>query len=572
MADKPARANIIFVLTDDQGYGDLSCLGNPILKTPALNRLHADSVHLTDFHVAPMCTPTRGELMTGQDALRNGATFVCMGRSLLRADLPPMADILAGNGYHTGHFGKWHLGDNFPYRPQDRGFHETIHHPAFGITSAADYYGNDYFDDHYRHKDEIKLYRGYCTDVWFEEAIRWMQGCHNRNEPFFAYIATNAPHGPLWVPDEYRQPYLNGIRRDEASFFGMIANIDENMAQLERFLLDNGIRDNTILIFMTDNGTATGQDIYNAGMRGKKTSLYEGGHRVPCFIRWPQAGLDGGRDVGGVTRGVDILPTLIDLCDLQAPDGWTCDGLSLASHLRRPDQSVAARISIVQYGHANEDVEFGFTGREQAAVMWRQWRLVQGRELYNVQDDPGQQRDAAAANPELVKSMRDDHAAWWDGVSATLTSYQPLTIGADAENPARLCSCDWAWVYADNQRGMRGCVMDSGAWHVDAARPGLYNFSLRRWPQESGLGISDPAPAMQGVDGSWPAGKALPVASVWLQAGHSEQTLPVPPDATAQSFQMAVERGPATVKSWWHDEQGNQLAGAYYLTIERLRD
>ena len=238
MADKPARANIIFVLTDDQGYGDLSCLGNPILKTPALDRLHAYSVRLTDFHVAPMCSPTRGELMTGQDALRNGATFVCMGRSLLRADLPTMADILAGNGYHTGHFGKWHLGDNFPYRPQDRGFHETIHHPAFGITSAADYFGNDYFDDHYRHKDEIKQYRGYCTDVWFEEAIRWMQGCHNRNEPFFAYIATNAPHGPLWVPDEYRQPYLNGIRRDEASFFGMIANIDENMAQLERFLLD----------------------------------------------------------------------------------------------------------------------------------------------------------------------------------------------------------------------------------------------------------------------------------------------------------------------------------------------
>ena len=287
MPNSPTRPNIIFVLTDDQGYGDLACLGNPILKTPALDRLHADSVHLTDFHVAPVCTPTRGELMTGQDAMRNGATFVCMGRSLLRADLPTLADILADNGYHTGHFGKWHLGDNYPYRPQDRGFHETVHHPAWGITSAADHYGNDYFDDHYRHKDEIKRYRGYCTDVWFEEAMRWMQGCHSRSEPFFAYIATNAPHGPLWVPDEFRQPYLDGIRRDEASFFGMIANIDANMARLERFLLDNGIRDNTLLIFMTDNGTATGQEIYNAGMRGRKTSLYEGGHRVPCFIRWP---------------------------------------------------------------------------------------------------------------------------------------------------------------------------------------------------------------------------------------------------------------------------------------------
>jgi len=571
MSNTQSRPNIIFVLTDDQGYGDLSCLGNPILKTPELDRLHADSVRLTDFHVAPMCTPTRGELMTGQDALRNGATFVCMGRSLLRADLPTMADILAENGYHTGHFGKWHLGDNYPYRPQDRGFHETIHHPAFGITSAADYYGNDYFDDHYRHKDEIKQYLGYCTDVWFEEAMRWMQGCHDRNEPFFAYIATNAPHGPYWVPDEYRRPYLDGIRRDEASFFGMIANIDENMAQLEKFLQDNEIRDNTILIFMTDNGTAMGEGIYNAGMRGRKTSLYEGGHRVPCFIRWPAAGLEGGRDVGGVTRGVDILPTLIELCDLQAPDGWTCDGLSLAAHMRRPDKAVAERTSVVQYGHANEDARTGFTGRDRAAVMWGRWRLVEGRELYNIGEDPGQQQDVAGANPELVKQLRGQYGAWWDGVSGTLTSYQPLTIGADAENPARLCSCDWAWVYADNQRGMRGPVMDSGTWHVNAARAGLYSFTLRRWPEESGLGISDPAPVMQGVDGSWPAGKALPVSSAWLQVGRSEQTLPVPPDATAQTFEIAVERGPTTVKSWWHDEEGNQLAGAYYLTAERVR-
>ncbi|MDE0198180.1 MAG: arylsulfatase [Caldilineaceae bacterium] len=571
MSNTQSRPNIIFVLTDDQGYGDLSCLGNPILKTPVLDRLHADSVRLTDFHVAPMCTPTRGELMTGQDALRNGATFVCMGRSLLRADLPTMADILAENGYHTGHFGKWHLGDNYPYRPQDRGFHETIHHPAFGITSAADYYGNDYFDDHYRHKDEIKQYMGYCTDVWFEEAMRWMQGCHDRNEPFFAYIATNAPHGPYWVPDEYRRPYLDGIRRDEASFFGMIANIDENMAQLEKFLQDNEIRDNTILIFMTDNGTAMGEGIYNAGMRGRKTSLYEGGHRVPCFIRWPAAGLEGGRDVDGVTRGVDILPTLIELCGLQAPDGWTCDGLSLAAHMRRPDKAVAERTSVVQYGHANEGARTGFTGRERAAVMWGRWRLIDGRELYNIGEDPGQQQDVAGANPELVKQLRGLYGAWWDGVEDTLTSYQPLTIGADAENPARLCSCDWAWVYADNQRGMRGPVMDSGTWHVEATRAGLYSFTLRRWPEESGLGISDPAPVMQGVDGSWPAGKALPVASAWLQVGRSEQTLPVPPDATAQTFEIAVERGPTTVKSWWHDEEGNQLAGAYYLTAERVR-
>lgn len=277
-----SRPNVIFVLTDDQGYGDLSCLGNPVLRTPTIDRLYADSVRLSDFHVAPVCTPTRGELMTGHDALRNGATFVCMGRSLLRADLPTMANILADNGYHTGHFGKWHLGDNYPYRPQDRGFHETVYHPAWGITSAPDFFGNDYFDDHYRHRDEIQQYRGYCTDVWFQEAMSWMQGCVKRREPFFAYIATNAPHGPLWVPDLYRQPYLKDVPHNEASFFGMIANIDENITGLERFLLENDLRDNTILIFMTDNGTATGDGVFNAGMRGKKASLYDGGIESPA--------------------------------------------------------------------------------------------------------------------------------------------------------------------------------------------------------------------------------------------------------------------------------------------------
>jgi len=578
MGNNTTRPNIIFILTDDQGYGDLSCMGNPYLKTPSLDRLYNESVRLTDFHVAPMCTPTRGELMTGYDALRNGATFVCMGRSLLRADLPTMANILADSGYHTGHFGKWHLGDNYPYRPQDRGFHETVHHPAFGITSAADYFGNDYFDDIYRHStldratgektEQLEQYQGYCTDVWFEEATKWMGDCHNRNEPFFAYIATNAPHGPLWVPDQYRQPYLNDVQRNEASFFGMIANIDENMARLERFLVENELRDNTILIFMTDNGTATGENVFNAGMRGKKTSLYDGGHRVPCFIRWPDGGLTGGQDVSGVTRSIDILPTLIDLCKVDAPDGWRCDGLSLAANLRQPKLPVAERMSIIQYGHLNEG-HWGKTDKDYAAVLWQEWRLVHGHELYNIQRDPGQTEDVADENGDLVKRLQEHYEGWWSELGSTLTTYQPITLGAEAENPVRLCSADWAWAYVDNQANLRGCVMESGTWHVDVARAGRYSLTLRRWPEESGLGIAAPAPVMQGVDGHFPEGKALPVASAWLRAGKNEETQTVLPDATAQTFEMVLEQGATTIQSWWHDGQGNALAGAYYLTAER---
>ena len=624
------RPNVIFILTDDQGYGDLSYTGNPVLRTPALDRLQAESVRFTDFHVCPVCTPTRGELLTGRDALRNGATFVCMGRSLLRADLPTAADIFAANGYRTGHFGKWHLGDNYPYRPQDRGFQETIWHPSWGITSAADFHGNDYFDDVYRHRDTLEEFRGYCTDVWFEQATAWIRRCRRSGDPFFAYLATNAPHGPLWVPDHYRDPYRDAVARgdataDHASFFAMIACIDENLARLDWFLHQHDLYDNTILIFMTDNGTAHGEAVYNARMRGKKASLYDGGHRVPCLLRWPAGGIGGiraggplpaqdaatggsgppsaqraatavndplstqravtggeaagsvtggtqttGRDVPGVTRATDLLPTLIDLCGLRVDPGVEFDGVSLGGVARGTEAALPERMTVVQYGHSNDGPDFGRTGKHVAAVLWGRWRLVGGSELYDIAADPGQAYDVAARHPDVAARMRDYYEAWWAGVDGNLERYQPLTIGAAEENPMRLCSADWAWAYADNQGNIRAPVTGSGTWHVQAARAGTYSFTLRRWPQESGLGIAAPAPPLRGVDGGWPAGNALPVASAWLRAGGAEQTLPVADGATEVSFRLPLERGPAQIRSWWIDAAGSHLAGAFYLTAERL--
>ena len=599
-----SRPNVIFILTDDQGYGDLSYTGNPVLRTPALDRLQTESARFTDFHVCPVCTPTRGELMTGRDALRNGATFVCMGRSLLRADLPTAADIFAANGYRTGHFGKWHLGDNYPYRPQDRGFQETIWHPSWGITSAADFFGNDYFDDVYRHRDALEEFRGYCTDVWFEQATAWIRRCLRAGDPFFAYIATNAPHGPLWVPEHYRDPYRDAVARggvtaDHASFFAMIACIDENLARLDWFLHQNDLYDDTILIFMTDNGTAHGEAVYNARMRGKKDSLYDGGHRVPCLLRWLAGGIGGqhasgalpdeaataggagagslaggtlaaGRDVPDVTRATDLLPTLVDLCGLRVEPGVEFDGVSLAGVARGTESALPERMTVVQYGHPNEHPAFAKTGKFVAAVLWGRWRLVDGSELYDVAADPGQARDVAAHHPEVVARMRDHYEAWWAGVDGNLETYQPLTIGAAEENPMRLCSADWAWAYSNIQADIRSPATGSGTWHVHAAHAGTYCFTLRRWPQESGLGIAAPAPPLQGVDGGWPAGNALPVASAWLRAGGAEQTLPVPDGATEATFRLPLERGPAQIRSWWIDAAGNHLAGAFYLTAERL--
>jgi arylsulfatase A-like enzyme len=197
------QPNVIVVISDDQGYGDLSCHGNPILRTPSLDRLHSESIRLTNFHVAPMCTPTRGQLMTGIDCLKNGAMNVSSGRTLLRRNLTTMPEYLKSTGYATGLFGKWHLGDSYPYRPQDRGFDECVWFPSSHIGSVPDRWLNDYFDDTYLHRDQREQYSGYTTDVFFEQAMQWIANAR-ADKPFFAYIATAAPHQPHYVPEQYR--------------------------------------------------------------------------------------------------------------------------------------------------------------------------------------------------------------------------------------------------------------------------------------------------------------------------------------------------------------------------------
>jgi len=203
-AEPPNRPNVILVMADDQGYGDLGCHGNPVLATPHLDRLYRESVRLTDFHVAPMCTPTRGQLLTGIDALRNGAMNVSSGRTLLRPELPTLADLLAAAGYRTGLFGKWHLGDNYPFRPQDRGFHTSLWFPSSHIGSVPDFWDNDYFDDTFLRDGRRERLSGYCTDVFFAEGIRWMQSQAAEHKPFLAYLPLNAPHSPHFVPASYR--------------------------------------------------------------------------------------------------------------------------------------------------------------------------------------------------------------------------------------------------------------------------------------------------------------------------------------------------------------------------------
>ncbi len=393
------RPNVILIVTDDQGYGDMSCHGNPWLQTPNLDRLYAESVRLEDYHVDPVCTPTRASLMTGRYSSRVGAWTVTQGRQLLKPDEVTMADVFSDSGYRTGMFGKWHLGDTWPYAPRFRGFQDVVRHLAGGIDEIGNPIGNDYFDDTYYRNGLPEKIDGYCTDVFFAECQRFIT--QKSDKPFFAYLPLNAMHRPHTVAEKYSAPFrADGHGEQRSKFFGQIINFDENLGRLLDCLETHELAENTIVIFMGDNGTAAGagtgdpNDGFNAGMRGKKGSVYEGGHRVACFVRWP-ARLKAGHEINQLTSCRDWLPTLIEWCDLDAPEGcplrWAKP--AAADDWRRPElaRPNAVRRATRRSAHAGQSLTGPRARYPHYAVLTEKWRLVDG-ELFNIVDDPGQKR------------------------------------------------------------------------------------------------------------------------------------------------------------------------------------
>jgi len=554
-SDRKKSPNVVLVITDDQGYGDLSCHGNPILRTPNLDLLYRQSVRLTDFHVGPTCAPTRASLMTGRYCNRTGVWHTIMGRSLLRRDEVTMADVFAAGGYRTGIFGKWHLGDNYPFRPQDRGFREVLVHGGGGVGQTPDYWGNDYFDDTYWHNGTLEKHSGYCTDVWFDATTRFIEA--NRDQPFFVYLATNAPHGPYNVSEQYSDRY-KGSDAPNASFYGMIANIDENMGRLMGRLRSLGLEGNTILIFMTDNGTAAGFQGgkgFNAAMRGTKGSQYDGGHRVPCFVRWPAGGLDGGRDVGRLAAHVDLLPTLIELCGLPKPAGFKFDGTSILPLLSGREGGWPDRVLVTD----SQRIEHPQRWR-QSAVMTDRWRLIDGKELYDIHADPGQRNDLSGMRAEVARELRATYERWWTDVSSRFDEYCEIVIGSDRENPSRLTCHDWhdADLPPWNQTHILQGIEGNGFWAVEVAQAGEYEFALRRWPKE----VDQP------INAAIPGGRAIRATSARLTIGEVDLEEAVPADASEVVFRLALKPGKVRLKTWFSADGASR--GAYYVYVTRV--
>ncbi len=566
------RPNVVLVMTDDQGYGDLSCHGNPVLRTPQLDKLYAESIRLTDYHVAPTCSPTRGALLTGHWTNRTGVWHTIMGRSLLRANEVTLGQLFKDAGYATGMFGKWHLGDNYPYRPEDRGFTEVIRHGGGGISQTPDYWDNAYFDGSYFHNGEPEAVKGFCTDVWFDYARRFIRKQKKAGQPFLAYIVTNAPHGPMHSPTKYSEPYAeHGVGL--SNFYGMIANIDQNVGRLRAFLKKQGLHENTIFIFTTDNGTSSGDKVYNAQMRGKKGSAYDGGHRVPFFLHWPARGMTGGRDVSRITAHVDVVPTLLDLCRISAPAGLRFDGRSIRPLLEQNGSDWADRILVTDSQRVKDPIKW-----RQSSVMTDQWRLINGKELYDIKADPSQQQDVAQDQPSVMHRLRGFYEAWWAELEPTFKQDCPLMVGHPQDNPACLTGHDWIttqgapWHQGMIRDGKVG-VHNEGYWIVEVAQAGQYEIALRRWPREAQTRIRAGLPAGADVPGVTPLrarpGKAIAIEKATLRVGQQRAEQSVSADDQEVVFTLDLKAGVTQLEARFHMGEEDWM-GAYYAYVRRL--
>lgn len=549
--------NVILIITDDQGYGDIAAHGNPLLQTPNLDRLHAEAVRLTDFHVDPTCSPTRAALMTGRYSTRTGVWHTIMGRSLMAPEEHTLAELFAGAGYRTGMIGKWHLGDNYPLRPQDQGFDETFYHPAGGVGQGPDFFGNDYFDDYYLRNGTLESTSGYVTDVWFDEALAFLE--QQSETPFFLYLSTNAPHGPYFVEERYASPYRDhGVSDTMARFYGMITNIDDNMGRLLDRMDELELSDNTILVFMTDNGSAEGWSNwrgeegefggFNAGMRAGKGSEYDGGHRVPFFVRWPDGNLTEHAEIDALTAHIDVFPTLAELCRLTVPDNVRLDGESLAPLLHGAVDAATGRTLFVHSQRLPYPVKW-----RKSAVMTEKWRLVNQSELYDINTDSAQQSDVAGMFPVVVDSLRAAYDAWWTSLSPVFDRFVRIVIGADAENPMHLNPHDWhttdqsqsVWNHRQVQSGMIG----NGTWVLEVAQAGTYEIELRRWPRH----LDEP----------------LEATHARIKMGTWDLESAVRESDTQASFTVELDEGPITLQTWLTLPDGRER-GAYSVYVERV--
>ena len=594
----PDRPNVLIVLSDDHGYGDIGAHGHPFLKTPNMDKLYAESVRFTDFHVAPMCSPTRGQLMTGVDAMKNGCTAVFAGRSMVREDIPMLPNYFADAGYATGIFGKWHMGDSYPYRPQDRGFQEVLSFRAWGLPSLASNWENStlnpnkteataYMNPVLAHNGVDIRYPGFSGDIWFTEAMKYMAACKQQNKPFFVFLPNNLAHLPDSVPAKYSAPYAALKKwkgtdgkdiRVAADYYGQIANIDENMGRLEDFLVESGLKSNTIVLFLSDNGSRSmsATEIFNGGMKGHKTEMWEGGHRVYCFFRWPQSSIKHDRDIPELTEVQDIAPTLLELCGIKPKNLYPMNGVSWGGLLRQ---------EVWPYANRKIAIEYGVSGKRwvDACVPSEKWRLLEdGKSLFNVASDPHQDRNVAGQNVGVSQGLNSYYDQWYQQAYAAFSQIRYIHLGHPGIPQVILYASDWQGQPCDNP-GALAMGTAKGKWNVEVETAGDYRVEFSRWPFESGKalteGVKEVEPDSTAAESTFKSVNAArkglrkktdgvrPIAKAQLMIADFNQTIDTRPEDKSAKFTLHLNAGKTDLTANFLDAQGNTLCGAFYVKV-----
>lgn len=484
------RPNVIVLLADDLGYGDLGLHGNPDVDTPRLDRLAKESVRFRRFYVSPHCAATRASLLTGRWALRTGTRGVNRRRETLRGDEVTLAEALRAAGYATAVIGKWHNGSHGASHPNGQGFDEF-----FGFSAG---HWNDYFDTFLERNGVREETTGYITEVFTREAVRFIED--HRRRPFFLYLPFNTPHGPLQAPPRLEAKYLErGLDRKTARVYGMVEEIDTQVGRLLDRLDRLRLRRRTVVVFLSDNGPNT--DRFTAGLRGYKGGVHEGSVRVPFFLRW--TGRLDPQDIDTVAAHVDLVPTLLDLVGASelAEDSrlrWAgpLDGRSLVPLMRGktrgdwPERYLfhhqSARAGLKPWPGSVRDQRWLATRRDPEA----------GWKLWDVDADPGQRNNLAKDRPGVLTRLSAAYDAWFADVSVDVRDAPPVAVGpfeGAGRPPATVLAADEAELDSVLPRGLRFSDgkgrhhawidrwRDPGgrvSWPLDVATPGRYGITV----------------------------------------------------------------------------------------------
>ena len=569
------QPNVIIIITDDQGYGDYGFNGNKYLNTPNTDKLFSESYCFDNFHTGTTSAPTRSGIMTGRYGNTTGVWHTIQGRSIMSLDEYTLAQAFKNNHYVTAMFGKWHLGDNYPYRPEHRGFDLAFMHNGGGVGQTPDYWGNSYFDDVYFRNGIAEKVEGYCTDVWFREAEKFISA--TKGKPFFCYLSTNAPHFPYNVEEKYAVQYRNNPDIVVPEFYGMISNIDENVGKLRELLVKLGLDKNTVIIYMGDNGSAAGSNInrdgfvmtgYNGGLRGKKSSQYEGGHRQPLIFHIPDKKH---QIVDKLTGYIDIMPTLIEMCSLKLPHTVDFDGEDMFKNM-----SDTTRMLFVDT-QRNEFLK----KHNKYCVMQGDWRLIDGKELYNIQLDKEQRNNIFTNYPEITKRLSEGYEQWWTrtAVRAEQHQYIPVSTGKKKSHVFLNChdchdSLNRKLAY--DQTLVRAALKQYPVyWAINVPEDGVYNIELYRWPLESGLDFKAAAPQGKEI----PNGKAylegvkitnIVSASISFNGKTTTKKVNAEGVKAIRFANVKVKKGDYFFKALIEDSKGEQQ-GVYYVKFKTLK-